>query len=307
MSELIERFKKTAYPEEMNSRIIKFHMFGIESIDEQLDNYGWALAHQEFNGMSIPSLISSELYYQPATADYKCETIIGTVIADTPLQWRQLSVIDILADFKKYIDDHYESLFTFKRLPDDKCLEVYDENGTCIGEIGGNRNRSEVTMYVDIELEKPDDKIEYYNSVKQSVELWGFVHDFIAHSGEADGLIMRFMDGDPQHEIYIGGAQPSPTPIEMDLVVMLEDIHRFNSELPAPRLGDIDFQEVEDYASILDAHNVIAALKQVIAENRTFYRYTKHPQPISTADLLYAMSQQGELRHQSLDENNHHD
>ena len=307
MSESFEKFKETLYPETIRSQIIRFRMFGIESIDEHLNNRGWTLAHQEFNGKTIPNLVSSELSYQPATSDYKDETIVGIVIATAPRQWHQFSIEHILDDFKKYMDENATALYTFNRPRNDKCIEVFDANGICIGIIDGRRRRSEVTMIVDIELEKPDNKREYYNSVKQSVELWGYVHDFIAHSEEVDGMPMRYLKDDPQHEIYVGGARPSPTPIEMDLIKILEEVHTYDSDLPTPTLGDIDFQEVEDNASFLSTSNVIVALRKVIAENRVFYRHTKFIQPITTTDLLYAINQQQLLHQQSPDENSHRD
>ena len=295
------------YPEKIFSKVVRFHLFGIESIDEQLDGSPRIIAHQVFNGDTIPCLSSSDLHYQPEVEKHRGEIITGIVRASLPDEWYRFTSPRILNELKKFVIEHYESKYSLQASINNQAIEVFDQDGSCIAIIEGERDSSSVILTVDVRLEKPENKNEYYESMKQSVELWGYLHDFVAHGGKTNDIPMRYIRGNPQHEIYIGGVRPAPTDIEMDLVSLLEDVHNLDSDLPTPKLGDIDFKEVDDSASLLGTDDVVAALKHVIAAKRIFYRHTKRDKPITTAELIYAMNRQQSLLQQSPDENSHRD
>lgn len=307
MKKSVEVFAQDNYPETIASQVVYFHLFGIESIDDQLNGSPWTIAHQIFDGKSIPCLISSDLRYEPEIEKHAGETLTGSVRARLPELWRHSTTPQILTDLKEFIDDSYISNYSLESSINGRLLEVFDEDGSCIALIDGESDEASVVLRVDVRLQQPEDKNEYYESVKQSVELWGYLHDFIAYGGVSDDVPMRYIRGHPQHDIYVGGAQPLPTITEMDLALILEELDHLDSDLPTPVLGNIDFEEVEDIARMLDSKDIIDSLKYVISTKRLHYANTHSIDPISTIDLVYAMNRQLELLQQSPDGNNHRD
>jgi hypothetical protein len=292
------------YPEKIVTHTMRFHIFDMTSISSQLNGKSWSIAHEEFDNSNLPNILSSDLRYDVKNG---VEVMTGTVRATKPDFWYRQSTASILEKLKHFIDTCYVSQLTTEPSLSRQTLEVSDQYGTCISTIETAEDTSNVLLTVRTQLDQPDEVIDYYESVKHSVELWGYLHDFITLKNKSTDQPALSINDIPRHDIFVGGAQSPPEPVEMLLLTLLEEYTRFGSEIPTPPLGVIDFKALSEAATGLSDQHITEALKTAIVAKRIFYRYANYSKPLDTRNLVYLMQRQRSLRQQSLGENNRHD
>ena len=269
------------------SDIIQYFITSDESLTRILENdVPEIIAHGTFNEESILCLRESELRYEPSDDADLDDMIIGTVLSAVPQSWKKLKLPEIMKYFSCYI--HNELPDTYRTTTDLYSIDIYDPK-TYIHIASFTLNRAS-RFELRINLSQPvvaEDDISYPDQIKEAVQLWSLMHDVVASEGEASSMPIRYIDGDPQHRIFVGATHTQQMHnLEPLIITAIDQFDELESSLPTPSIEALNYALIEEATEYMTTHEVTQGIWRAITVKREIYHGTGVMYPLSTQDIL---------------------
>lgn len=276
------------YPLTISKDVLELHVVDQSEIDCNLGDTDESLALVNFDGKTLPCLIESELFYNSEE-----QIIHGTVFSHLPRLWQ-----DYLRPKHEIITelDHYLQLpgrltngcISIQR---HDYIDVYIESGERLLSAWTSLNPYD-TIELKFELfVNPEDSSSKYDDLVSATNFWGTLHDFVADSGETDGVPVRYIDGDPNHRIYVGGTSEQALHHIEPVFINAFDAYQNDlaSDVPLPRLHKLNFNKINEATLEMTTYDVVQAIKRAIASKRNGYHQTGDKGDLYTVDILAAI------------------